>query len=154
MYPPNPLPNLPTKVSISPINADLALGDTLQLTATLGDASGNACTPIQPFQFQSSNPALVSVDSTGLCTASTADPTVLATGGQVKIQVQYLFAGSTLPGAGKISAEAVIVVTVPSVISAYVPVTPGLTLSQAMQGAGSSPDGTSGSKNYPASLLD
>lgn len=107
-YPLNPTPDVPVKVALSPIVAEIGLNGTLQLQTTLLDPCGNVVEPVQPFTFQSSNSMLVTVDSNGLCTAASE-----GSGGQATISVSYPFGGSTDAGAGKISADARITVIVP-----------------------------------------
>ena len=58
------------KVEVSPSEATLSVGQTLQLTATAKDADGNiVLVPAGGFSWQSSNPAVAEVDSGGKVTA-------------------------------------------------------------------------------------
>lgn len=104
-YPPNPLPGVPTSLSISPVTATLGFGDTLQLTAALADAYGSPVEPSQPFTYTSTNPGLLTVDSSGLCTAASPDPSVLTPGGQATVTASYQLGTNTL------SASSVVTVT-------------------------------------------
>jgi probable HAF family extracellular repeat protein len=58
------------KVEITPSEATLSVGQTVQLTATAKDADGNiVLVPAGGFSWQSSNPAVAEVDSSGKVTA-------------------------------------------------------------------------------------
>lgn len=110
-YPPNPRSGVPTTVTVTPQSATIARGNTLQLSAALTDANGNTVTPTQPFTFNSSNPSLVSVSASGLCTAAAGDSNTLQTGGSVEIEISYPWANGILDA--KIYAFTKILVTVP-----------------------------------------
>ena len=112
MYPENPRRGVATSIALSPA-AELVLGGTLQLSATLSDAAGNAVSPTQPFVFHSSNVALATVDQNGFVTAANGDPTQLQTGGSVAITVSYPWGGVSSIG-GTISATARLIITVPA----------------------------------------
>ncbi|MBC7330739.1 Ig-like domain-containing protein, partial [bacterium] len=59
-----------TKVEVTPAEATLSVGETLQLTATAKDADGNiVLVPEGGFSWQSSNPAVAEVDEGGKVTA-------------------------------------------------------------------------------------
>jgi hypothetical protein len=91
-------------------------GNTLQLTASLFDKCGNSVEPSESFTWQSSNPGLLSVDDTGLCTsAAIQDPNALQTGGAVQVECSYPYQVNE-----KIYATASIQVTVPAVYSGVV----------------------------------
>lgn len=111
-YPPNPRSGVPTTIAVSPQNATILRGNTLQLNPTLTDAYGNTVTPSQSFTYSSSNPALVSVNQSGLCTAAPLDPTVLQTGGSAQVEISYPWANDV--SGAKIYASAAITVTVPA----------------------------------------
>jgi len=111
MYPLNPAPGLPTKITLSPQSVTLARGATAQLAPVLSDAYGTAVSPTRPFIFTSSNPTLVSVDDTGLCTAAPLDTSELQTGGIAEIEVLYPWAGGD--SGATIHASVTVMVTVP-----------------------------------------
>src|SRR2546426_357725 len=69
-------------VTVSPPTATVALGQTVQLTATLRDASGNVLTG-RTVTWSSSNLAVATVSGSGLVTAGAAarPATITATGG-------------------------------------------------------------------------
>lgn len=137
-YPLNPLPGVPTKVTISPASATLAFAETQQLTATLLDPYGNTVEPSSAFSFKSANLALLSVDSSGLCTAVNPDPTVMTPGGVVRVTVTYQFVTNTL------SAECAITITGTPVETRYASVYRG-----AVDKYFVSPD----ARTHPGSLL-
>lgn len=110
-YPPNPRPGIPTAVTLSPQTATILRGSTVQLSPTLIDAYGNVVAATQEFIFSSSNPALVSVNASGLCTAAAGDPDVLETGGIVEIETVYPWANEI--SGGLIYAFVEVTVTVP-----------------------------------------
>ena len=114
-YPLNPPGGIPTAVILSPATATLQLGNTLQLAPTLADPYGNPVTPTQQFKFVSSNPALLTVSSSGLCTAAPSVPNQLQTGGMVTVTVTYPF-GNGSPSA-TIGAVVTITVTVPQAVT-------------------------------------
>lgn len=114
-YPPNPRPNVPTTIAVSPQSATIARGNTVQLSPTLTDATGNPVTATQSFTYSSSNPGLVSVDTDGLATAAAGDPNTLQTGGTAEIEISYPFANGV--SGAKIYAFVELTVTVPAGIS-------------------------------------
>jgi len=95
-YPPNPRGGVPTKISVSPLNTSLAFGGTQQITATLTDAYGEVVAPSSSFSYASSNPALLMVNSSGLCTAVSPDPSILTPGGNIAVTVTYAVGTNTL----------------------------------------------------------
>lgn len=114
-YPPNPRSGIPTNIILTPQNATIERGGTVQLNPTLTDAYGNVVTATQAFTFASSNASLVSVNASGLCTAAAGDPDVLQTGGTAEIEVSYPWANEV--SGGLIYAFVGITVTVPAGIS-------------------------------------
>lgn len=110
-YPPNPRPGVPTAIVVSPRDATILRGNTLQLTPTLTDATRNAVTATQSFSYSSSNSSLASVSATGLCTAAAGDPNTLQTGGTAEIEVSYPWANEA--SGARIYALTKITVTVP-----------------------------------------
>lgn len=114
-YPSYPRSGIPTTITVSPQTATIARGSSLQLSPVLTDAYGNTVTPTQAFTYTSSNPGLVSVNTSGLCTAAAGDPSTLQTGGSVEIEVSYPWANG-ISGA-KIYMFAQIIVTVPPAVS-------------------------------------
>lgn len=88
-----PAPNTPAFISITPKTASIAFSETLQLTPALTDVNRGTVSASLSYTFSSSNPALLEVDSNGLCTAVTPDdPNALNQGGIVEITVSYPFA--------------------------------------------------------------
>jgi probable HAF family extracellular repeat protein len=68
--PPLTMDSTIVKVEVSPPEATLSVGETLQLTATAKDADGNIIlVPEGGFSWQSSNPTVAEVDSSGKVTA-------------------------------------------------------------------------------------
>lgn len=114
-YPPNPRRGVPTSIIVSPQNATLSRGSTLQLSPSLTDANGNTVTPTQAFVFASSNPALLTVNASGLCTAAPEDLTTFQTGGTAEIEISYPWAGEV--SGTKIYAFVAITVTAPPGVS-------------------------------------
>ena len=104
-------PSVPVYITVSPASATLTWGDTQQLTPTLTDVNGNTIGATQPSTYNSSNTALVTVDSSGLCTVNTPATDDLTPGGVVTVTVLHPWASSTGPNAGTISTEAVITIT-------------------------------------------
>jgi len=102
---------VPVKLLVSPATATLALGGTtLQLSPMLTDIAGTEQTPVSPFTYLSSNPALLTVDANGLCTAVTpADPNALNAGGIVTVIISYPY--SNRSNGDTIDVEATITVT-------------------------------------------
>ena len=96
-YPHNPLPGVAAFISVSPAAPSIRLGgNTLQFTASLTDAYGAAVSATQPFTWASSNTALLSVSSSGLCTTASPDVTELNPGStRVDVQVSYPFCNRT-----------------------------------------------------------
>jgi hypothetical protein len=89
-------PIAPIYISVTPTNIAIAFGATVQLEPVLVGSDGNPFTPTKPFTYSSSNDALLTVDSSGLCTAVTpADPNQLNTGGVVSITVSYAYQNRT-----------------------------------------------------------
>ena len=84
-------------VSLTPTSATLGVNGTQQLTATARDANGEALVTQPTFTWNSSNPAVATVSSTGLVTARAAGTTTIS-----------VFT------AGAPSASATITVTAPS----------------------------------------
>jgi hypothetical protein len=78
-----------TKITVSPVNAVLLMGDSLQLSAVLTNEWGYEVSPSQPIVWSSSNPGLASVDSSGNVTAVSPIENSLNTGGQVTITATY-----------------------------------------------------------------
>ena len=113
-FPPNPRPGIASRVAIAPASATVAAGSTVQLVATLSDALGNAVEATQAFVWQSSNPALLSVNTSGLCTAESVSDGSFPTGGQATVSASYPWSGAASSGA-TISAQTVIFITVPPV---------------------------------------
>lgn len=114
-YPANPRPGIPTNITVTPQTATIERGGTVQLSPVLTDAYGNPVTATQPFTYSSSNPSLVSVNASGLCTAAAGDPDVLETGGTVEIEIVYPWANEV--SGGLIYAFVELTVTVPAGIS-------------------------------------
>jgi len=116
-FPIQPTPSVAVKVSITPQTAVLELGEnTLALSASLVNAYGESVEPSESFTWVSSNPALATVNSSGLVTsAAIADPNALAQGGQVTVTCTYPYGV-----ANAISATAIITVTVPEAYSGHV----------------------------------
>lgn len=110
-YPPNPRSGIPTSITVSPQSATIERGGTVQITPVLTDTYGNTVTPTQSFIFTSSNPSLISVNASGLCTAAAGDPSVLQTGGSVEIEITYPWANAV--SGSRIYALVHITVTVP-----------------------------------------
>ncbi len=94
-------------VTVSPATASVPAGQTLQLTATLRDASGNILTG-RTVTWTSSNTSVATVSSSGLVTALAAGPaTITATSeGQSGTAAITVTGGSTvtLVGAGDIAS--------------------------------------------------
>jgi hypothetical protein len=85
-----PAPSVPAFISVSPDFVSIPFGATLQLVPSLTDTNGNTVSATKPFTYSSSNDALLSVDSSGLCLAtSPADSNLLNEGGIVEITVSY-----------------------------------------------------------------
>jgi uncharacterized protein YjdB len=103
-------PSVPVYIAVSPASSTLTWAQTQQLTPALTDVNGNTIEATEPFVFTSSNTALVTVDSSGLCTVVDEPTEALAPGGVVKVSVLYPFANGG-PGAGKISAASIIAIT-------------------------------------------
>lgn len=124
-YPLNPVPGLPAKITVSLPNVALARGATAQLSPILYDAYGTAVSPTHPFTFTSSNPALVSVNATGLCIAASGDANELQTGGIAEIEVLYPWAGGSSDA--MIHSTVTVTVTVPPGVyaSIYTPAEAG-----------------------------
>jgi hypothetical protein len=100
-------PIAPISLSVSPTNIAIAFGATVQLVPVLTGSDGNPFSPTKPLVYSSSNDALLTVDSSGLCTAVTPDdPNALSTGGVATITVSYPFQNRTDSDA--ISAASVI----------------------------------------------
>jgi len=116
-FPIQPTPSVAVKVSITPQTAVLELGEnTLALSASLVNAYGESVEPSESFTWVSSNPALATVNSSGLVTsAAIADPNALAQGGQVTVTCTYPYGV-----ADAISATAIITVIVPEAFSGHV----------------------------------
>jgi uncharacterized protein YjdB len=110
-YPPNPIPGLATNIVVSPASSALAAGDTLQLSAALTDTNGNPVSVTETIDWQSSNTDLVTVDDSGLCTASSVSDGDFSSGGQVTVTASYPWASAPDSGA-TISAVCVVTVTV------------------------------------------
>ena len=131
------MPNVATKIAISPASGSLELGNTLQLTASLTDINGNSVSPTASFSWASSNPSLASVSSSGLVTVVPPVADQLNTGGQVSISVKYPYGV-----ADAIEADCVLTITVATPVSAVVvllsPPPPAMTA------------GFGGSKLFPA----
>lgn len=73
---PTPAPVTAT-VAVTPAAASLAVGGTVQLTATLRDASGNAITG-RTVTWSSASSAIATVSATGLVTAMAAGGTSIS----------------------------------------------------------------------------
>src|SRR5271170_2390437 len=83
-------PSVPSFLSVSPTNIAVQFGTQVQLVPVLKDTSGNTLSATKPFVYSSSNTALLTVNSSGLCTAVTpSDPTQLNEGGYVTVNVSY-----------------------------------------------------------------
>jgi len=145
-YPPNPRTGIPTTVTVSPASATLDFGGTVQLTAVLTDAYGSTVSPTESFSWSSSNTSLVTVNNSGLCTATSGNPDILQTGGQVTIAVSYPWASNS--GSATISAYSVVTVDPPPAESE--------TLWLATQNLGGSTTTvpTRTAKVYPSSLFE
>jgi len=104
----------PVNIALAPATASVALGsNTLQLAATLYDVNGNVVSPALSFTWASSNAAILTVNSSGLCTTAAVESGVLNEGGQVTVTVTYPWGG--IPGStSTIYAQSVITVTAPS----------------------------------------
>jgi uncharacterized protein YjdB len=138
-YPPNPRPGVPVRIAISPASTSLEWGETVQLSATLTDATGATVEASQAFVFASSNPG-VSVDESGNVTANTPASGPWPEGASAVITATYPFGGGG-PGAGIISASAIITVTPTPSFSAFVPAAPGTSLDQCKLREQASPNG-------------
>jgi hypothetical protein len=91
-----PAPSVPSFISVTPNFVSIAFSTTLQLVPVLTDTNGNTVSATKPFSYSSSNDALLSVDSDGLCSAVTpTDTNLLNEGGIVEITVSYPFANRT-----------------------------------------------------------
>jgi Bacterial Ig-like domain (group 2) len=85
---------LPVKLSIAPASATLALGATLQLSAVLTDVLGAVQNPTTSITWTSSNPALATVNESGLVQAFTPDNSAaFNVGGTVEISCVYPWCG-------------------------------------------------------------
>lgn len=94
---------LPVKLFIEPSEVQIGPGQTVALRPTLTDVYGTVQLPAFPFRFRSSRPDLLTVDSDGLCSA-TSDASV--TPGRVVVRVSYPYANRT--NGDTIEAEAVV----------------------------------------------
>ena len=84
----------PVKLVLSPATASVALGEnTLQITATLYDQYGAVVDPTLTLKWSSSNTAILTVDSDGLCTTAAVQDGVLNVGGQVTVSCSYPWGG-------------------------------------------------------------
>jgi Bacterial Ig-like domain (group 2) len=122
----NPIrPIAPVSISVTPTNVAVAFGTTVQLEPVLTGSDGNPFTPTEPFTYSSSNDALLTVDSSGLCTAVTPDdPNVLNTGGIVEITVNYPYSNRT--DSEFITAYSFIKVLATPATSIFSPTSPGV----------------------------
>jgi hypothetical protein len=133
-------PDAPVFISVSPTNIAIAFGTTVQLIVSLTDVNGNEIEPTEPLRFTSSNTALLTVASSGLCTAVTPDDAnVLNVGGIVEIIVTYPFQNRTDSDA--ISASSSIKVLANSALSAWVPQAPAFDLEWAENHTSGTPHG-------------
>jgi hypothetical protein len=83
----------PVFISVSPTMIAINPGTTVQLAVLLTDINGNPVTPSFTPIFTSSNPALLTVDDSGLCTAATLDG--LQPGGFATVNVSYPYSNRT-----------------------------------------------------------
>lgn len=108
--------NQATKITVSPANAELPLGEILQLSVELFNRQGESvAVDGSKLTFQSSNAALATVDQTGLVTAVDPTENALNVGGQVSIECSYPFGWN-----GKIYTFAKLVIVVPVAYSGTV----------------------------------
>lgn len=127
--PPPPPPSPVATVSITPDAGSLLVGATLQLTATVRDAAGNALTG-RSVAWSGDNPAVASVSGTGLLTAISAGGPVRVTAtsetisGVATITVGLSSSGTIGPQGGTV-ATTVVGTTVsfsPGAVSGALPV--------------------------------
>jgi hypothetical protein len=145
MSSPNQHPIVPVHLSISPTMISIAFGATVQLTATLTGSDGLPFSPTASFVYSSSNTALLTVNSSGLCTAVTPPVHQLNTGGLVSVSVTYPFSNRT--DNETISAVSAIKILANSVVSAKVPQAPAFDLTYCENNTSGAPQGGTGWKN-------
>lgn len=115
---------VPVKIFVTSSTAQLLFGQTAQLEVTLMDVTGAVQKPIWPLVYASSNPALATVDDTGLVTAVSPDASLLVPGGTVTLSVGYSYANRP-PGSDTMSAEITMTVLGTPSLSRCVPQAPG-----------------------------
>lgn len=104
-----------TRIIVTPANAELPLGETLQLSVELLNRQGESvAVDGSKLTFQSSNTVLAQVSATGLVTASNPVANALNTGGTVEVEVSYPYGGN-----GKIYTFASLVITAPPAYSGH-----------------------------------
>ena len=82
-------PRVPAAVVVTPATPQLRVGETLQLAASVLDASGEEI-PDQPVTFQSSDETVLTVDDAGLLTSvgATGSSLITAASGEISAEVE------------------------------------------------------------------
>jgi hypothetical protein len=138
----------PVYISVSPTMVAINFSTTLQLTPVLAGSDGLPFAATKPFTYSSSNTNLLTVDSSGLCTAVTpSDPNSLNPGGIVTVTVTYSYQNRADTDA--ISADSVIKVLATPATSIFSPLAPSFSFEYAQNKQGASGQGGQGVRAVP-----